>query len=84
MVPAERILGHVVDVRAGLNDTSGGSSDRELEGLTGEPGGSAIVDGCDDGDPGAEVAEHLAHVAGGYVWCTYHRTRLVKSTSCAS
>ena len=56
--------GQVVDDFAAENSTSGGSSDTDANVLHANADRLAVVDGGDDGDARAEVAEHRASIAG--------------------
>src|SRR5262249_32438363 len=64
--PARAIRGHVADSRLGQNSTSGGARDTAAQDRhahpprpPSSPGGPVLVAHGEDGDAGAEVAEHL-------------------------
>ena len=58
--PALAMRGQLVELRAGARMTIGGSSESAAKDWQREADGDAVLQRGDDGDPGGEVAEHLA------------------------
>ena len=78
--------GQLVELRAGARMTIGGSSERAAKDWQREADGHALLERGDDGDPGGEVAEHLAEpglVEARHACAAYALPRSIDWDSCA-